>query len=91
MATVFSNIKTFQASKGQTVQVTLDTSEVALMDEINVGDPCQVDSSGNVGYVSRIDRMGHTIWVTPNMPIADMSSTSPIGYLEDGDPLTVNP
>lgn len=81
MATVVTNRKASQALRGETVKVTLDATDSAQLANMSIGQVATVDSSNNVGYVSRIDLYGHSFQVTPNMPNSYLESTSQKGYL----------
>lgn len=89
MATVITNTKTAQASRSQTVIVTVGQDELTLKDQVKVGDPCVV-SSGKLGHVVRVDQLGYYIFITPNNPTERLESSDTIGYLRSEDTITFN-
>jgi hypothetical protein len=79
MATV-TNRKASQALPGQSVTVTLDNTDSAVLDEIIVGRQCTI-AGGKIGYVDRVDLYGHSFSIAPDMPQNGFHTQNTPGYL----------
>ena len=82
MAIQVTNRVAHQALRGQSVTVTLDSTE-ALNDLplLSVGLQAGIVSTGYLGLISRIDEFGNTFDIKPLMPSDNLSSTSTPGFL----------
>lgn len=88
MATV-TNQKSNQALRGESVKVSLNAADSALLKDMVIGQSATIDSSSNAGYVSRIDEYGHSFQITPNKTVTFLESTSMKGYLAAGETITL--
>lgn len=88
MATV-TNRRTVQALKGQSTWVLLNASDSGVLSGLFIGQEATVDSSSNVGYVSRIDLYGHSFQITPNMLNSFLESETVKGYLIASETITL--
>jgi hypothetical protein len=89
MATNFTNRKASQALDGQTVIVTLNSSDSANLGLVEEG-MLATHSNGKTGTVRRVDYEGHQFQVEPIQPNMNFSSVSTYGYLAVGDVVSVN-
>ena len=90
MALQVTNRKAAQALRGQGVRVTLDSSEtINKLPLINDGDRCATVTSGVFGTIQRVDRYGNSFLVVPNTMAANFASTTPAGYLANGELINI--
>lgn len=79
-----------QTLRGQDAIIHLGTSDIATnLPLIEVGQACEIDSSGNTGTVSRVDSFGSSFQITPTMPNGDLSSDGTAGILEADETITI--
>ena len=77
-----------QALRGQSVKVTLDTTDAAELVNINIGDVCTISTSGNTGTVYSIDTYGNSFKIIPIQP--DKSCIGSLSaYLAVSDTITI--
>ena len=90
MATNFTNRKAAQSLAGQSVLVTLDSTDAANLDLLTEGMLCTNGSSGKTGTVGRVDYFGNSFKIKPIQPNRNFDSVSTYGYLAVGETVTVN-
>jgi hypothetical protein len=90
MATItVTNQKASQALFGQSVTVTLDSSDSLQLAHIAVGDKIELDSSGNIGYICSIDLYGNSFKANPVDGASTLASTTPVGYLAEDEDIDI--
>ena len=89
MATNFTNRLASQALRGESVTVTVDSTDQANLDLLEEGMIATNQSSGKTGTVGRVDYYGSSFQVIPIQPNMDFSSVSPYGYLANGTVVSV--
>ena len=90
MAISVTNQRASQALNGQSVRVTLDSSDsLTYLSEISEGMPVQVQSSNVYGTVGKVDYYGNSFQVTPYMPTGNLASSSTPGYLADNETINI--
>lgn len=90
MATIsLTNRQTAQSLHGQSVLVTLDSSESnTYLSQLSIGDLVESDESGDLGTISFIDDKGHSFKVTPVQPDFRFDGAS-VGLLSLDNTITV--
>lgn len=87
MATL-TNTKTAQAQKGQNVIFTLSGSDaITYLPDLTIGQECELDSNGKLGYISEIDLAGISFKIKPVNQSLDFANTPQ--YLEESETITV--
>lgn len=89
MSQAFVNRKASQALRGETVIVTVDSTDQANLHLISKGQLATLSSNSKTGTVGRVDYFGNSFQVTPIQPDRDLSSVTPYGYLANGETITV--
>lgn len=89
MSIQVTNRKASQALRGQSVLVTLNSTDAAQLVNFSEGILCTNDGSGKIGTINRVDYFGNSFSVSPIQPNTDFSSVSPYGYLASGATVTV--
>lgn len=76
MATInATNIKAQPAFEGQSVLVSLSGAEsLSVLPVLSIGDECESESSGAIGYIDYIDTYGHSFRVKPVQPDKQFNS-----------------
>jgi hypothetical protein len=62
------------SNRGQSVLITMGITDQAKLPTILVGQKATISNSGNIGYVSNIDKIGGTLTIKPQYPNGDLSS-----------------
>lgn len=90
MSITLTNIKYSQSLNGQSVTVTLSGSDsVTYLEDLNIGDRCEVVSSGKVGHIYSIDLEGHSFKVIPEDESKVFTSDTTPGYLASGEGIII--
>lgn len=88
MATiVLTNQKASQSLRGQAVIVTLDDSDSAELENLEVGMVCENNSSSKTGTIQSIDLYGHSFKISPIQPDRDFATAD--GYLAANETVNV--
>ncbi len=85
-----TNIRAAQATKSQSVYVTLSGAEsLSIMPLVSLGLACTISSSNKTGYVDFVDTLGHVFRIKPvNMTASCDSDTA--GILKVNELITIN-
>lgn len=86
MATV-TNRKAQPALRGQSVMVTLDSTDAAVLGSLEIGTTCTVDATSHTGQIVSIDTKGNSFKVTPTEPDQYFSGSA-MGLLPNN--ITIN-
>lgn len=82
-----TNRKASQSLPGQSVLVTLDSTDSAELENFSEGMLVTHDSSGKTGTIHRVDSFGHSFSVNPIQPDRTFGV---YGYLAASDTVTVS-
>ena len=85
-----TNIKSSQALRGQSVKITLDKSEIFILQYLYLGQIVEISSSSVLGYIHSIDLYGYSFDVTPIQPDFSLDSLTTPGYLDEGEIIYVD-
>lgn len=75
MASV-TNRKAQPALRGQSVIVTLDSTDAAVLDSLEIGTTCTVGGTSNTGKIVFVDTKGCSFKITPTEPDQYFSGSS---------------
>lgn len=77
-----------QALRGQSVKVTLDSTDSAQLVNLQIGDYCTINSGSSFGTICSIDEYGNSFQITPLQP--DLTCVGSVaGYLGAADSIAI--
>ena len=83
-----TNTVASQALRGQSVKVTLGSSENSYLQDVQVGALCGITATGDNALVQSVDYFGNSFEITPLQPNFDCHGSIP-GYLNATDTVVV--
>lgn len=89
MAIQVTNQKASQSLMGQSVLVTLDSTDSAQLVNLSEGMICTNQSSNKTGTINRVDYYGNSFTINPIQPDKNFASLNTYGYLAASETISI--